>query len=248
MDRQINSMSLYQRLGIVVGLFGILANILARALSPLLPGLKIIFIAGALIQVLTVIGYLLVGKRGMLGLIFIWLGVGALVFFGLSGFPVRYVFLVLVVLALWAAIGITVNLPMPYSRYQRLGIAISLLGIIANIFMLALGPHLWGVIIFVTGALIQVLGVTGYRLATKMSLPGLIFVWLGVWALTFSGLISFFAVSALIFLILLVLALAAATGITAHYQMSYTKKMAIIGSGVSGVFLLFYLRLPGLFS
>lgn len=51
-----------------------------------------------------------------------------------------YVFLVLVVLALWAAIGITVNLPMLYSRYQRPGIAISLLGILANIFWLALGP------------------------------------------------------------------------------------------------------------
>ncbi len=38
MDREINSMSLYRRLGIVVSLLGISAIILARALSPYVAG------------------------------------------------------------------------------------------------------------------------------------------------------------------------------------------------------------------
>ncbi len=238
-------MSLYQRLGIVIGLLGILANVLAGALSPVISGAEIVFSALAFIQALAVIGYLLAAKRGILGLIFVWLGVGALVLSGLFGFPiwVRYVFLVLVVLALGAAIGTTFHLPMPYSRYQRLGIVISLLGILANIFMLALGPQLAGVIKFVASALIQLLAVIGYRLAAKMLLPGLIFVWLGVWALAFSGLFSFFPVTGLTFLILLVFALAASIGVTVHLPMSDTKKMAIIVGGVSGVFLIFYLIL-----
>ena len=152
-------------------------------------------------------------------------------------------FLVLVVLALGAAIGTTVNLSLPYARYHSLGKSISLIGFLVNIFILALGPALMGVIIFAVGALIQVLAVIGYRLATKMVLPGLIFVWLGVWALTFSGLSSFSPSFGLIYFILLTLAMAAATGTTAHYSMSYGKKMTIIGSGVSGVFLIFYLVL-----
>ncbi len=135
------------------------------------------------------------------------------------------------------------------SLYRRLGMVVSLLGISANVLARALSPLLPGLkFIFIVGALIQVLAVIGYRLATKMLLPGLVFVWLGVWALTFSGLSSVSASIGLIYFILLALAMAAATGTTAHYSMSFTKKMAISGSGVAGVFVLFYLRLPGLFS
>ena len=63
MDREINSMSLYRRLGIVVSLLGILAIILARALSPYSAG-EIIFSASAVVQAVAVIGYLLAVKGG----------------------------------------------------------------------------------------------------------------------------------------------------------------------------------------
>ncbi|HEB12723.1 MAG TPA: hypothetical protein ENI11_03490 [Actinobacteria bacterium] len=133
------------------------------------------------------------------------------------------------------------------SWYQRLGIGISIIGIIANV-ALAVGAAPLGMIIFSVGALIQGLGIIGYKLVTKMWALSLFFIWLATEALVLSGLLSFFPVTGLIFLILLALALTSAIGATVHYPITRIEKIGIIGSGMMGVILIFYLILVVLFS
>jgi len=127
------------------------------------------------------------------------------------------------------------------TRYQRLGKAVSFLGVLANIFTLALGPHLLGVAIFATCALFQALAVVGYRMVAKARFSGLVFIWLGVGAHILSGLFGFFAATGIVFLALFILALVSAIGTTISLQLSKTNKVIIISGGIIGIFIFIYL-------
>ncbi|HEB12750.1 MAG TPA: hypothetical protein ENI11_03630 [Actinobacteria bacterium] len=130
--------------------------------------------------------------------------------------------------------------------YQRLGIGASVIGVFANV-GLALGAAPVGVIIFSAAAVTQGLGIIGYRLIKRMWALSLFFIWLAAEALALSGLLSFFPVMGFIFSVLLALALASAVGATLRCPIARMRKISIIGSGLMGVVLIFYLVLVVLF-
>lgn len=137
---------------------------------------------------------------------------------------------------------------MVMSRYQYLGIGVSLLSILANLFTLGLGPESLGLIIFTTGALVQVSAAIAYRFVSIRPLPSLILIWLAVGAQVLSILFGFFSATAVIFAILLLFSLIAAAGTAASFPISRIKKVAIAFGGLAGVFVLNYFVIAVLFS
>jgi hypothetical protein len=150
------------------------------------------------------------------------------------------IFLGIFLLQLAAAVGASER---SIGSYQRLGMNISAFGVFANVFMFGLALSPWGAAIFITGALVQFLALFGYRIARRTPIVGLLYVWLGVWGLIVSGLLSFFPSSGIMFGLLLLGALVAAIGASATVPILEKRRVVFIGGGLVVALVLFYTML-----